>query len=195
MGSTEQDELASYFDRSVTSVQGYINRFESEYARPALKASKTHFDQFPVSSLFLLSFVALSLLPILIFLGVVLFSVGGLVSIAVGLVLGISIGLVLVLGSILLLTLFINICIALFITGLLLMVHLLARLFKLVSRYGLGGVNVWLAETSNRATQSWNGLLGFLHNGPSGSDSPKSTMMVDDQSSDYQTVEKEAKET
>ncbi|KAF9260679.1 hypothetical protein L218DRAFT_567781 [Marasmius fiardii PR-910] len=188
MNPVERDQLASYFDRSASLVQA----LEYEYARPAFQASKTFFEEFPVVSIFLLAFGVLSLLPILILLGLLVFSIVGIVFFAVGLVLVVTVAAALVLGSILIFTLFVNICIAAFLTTILVSAHLLVRLLTLVRKHGLDGMSLWATEVWGYvlATLNW-AVLDQDSASVGSSESSKSLVVVDENRDASQATGKE----
>ncbi|KAG7095766.1 hypothetical protein E1B28_006471 [Marasmius oreades] len=188
MDSPESNKLASYFDRSASSVQAYATKLEFGYARPAFQASKGYFEEFPVLSIFLFAFGLLSLFPILFLLGIIAFSIVGIIFFAVGLVLVISLAIILVLGSILILTLFVNVCIAAFLTSMLVSAYLLIRLLTLVRQHGLDGFNAWATEIRGYIVQTLNGVVLDQENESVGSSESSKSMVVVEEKKDSSPI-------
>ncbi|KAK7029419.1 hypothetical protein VNI00_014673 [Paramarasmius palmivorus] len=151
MASSEHDRLASYFERSASSVQDYANKLEYEYARPTIKASKTYFDRFPVISTFLLAFAILSVLPVVLFVTSVTFVVVSVLVVVLGTGLVTIAGIAFFLLCLLIFALITNLCIAIFITGSLISLYLTARFIILVRERGQDGVRQWASETWEQA--------------------------------------------
>ncbi|ESK94045.1 hypothetical protein Moror_12790 [Moniliophthora roreri MCA 2997] len=151
MASSEHDQLASYFERSASSVQNYASKLEYEYARPTIKASKAYFEKYPVVSTFMLAFSILSILPALLFLASVTFLVVSVLAVALGIALMTCTGIGLILLSLLIFALATNLCIATFITGSIITLYLSLRFIKLVREKGRDGVHQWVLETWEQA--------------------------------------------
>jgi len=144
---SRQEDLSSSFNRSASAVQTYADKFEHEYARPALRVSQAFFDEHPVTATFIAIFSFLSFVPVLSFLG---FSAFILLSFTlVALSSALLTGAVIILGSLacLLFTLFIITCISGFLTTLCVAGYTLLRLATLVRSDGGDGAAEWARET------------------------------------------------
>jgi len=145
-GQSGQEDLSYSFNRSASAVQTYADKFEHEYARPALRVSQAFFDEHPVTATFIAIFSFLSFVPVLSFLG---FSAFILLSFTlVALSSALLTAAVIVLGSLacLLFTLFIITCISAFLTSLCVAGYTLLRLATLVRSDGGDGAAEWARE-------------------------------------------------
>ncbi|KAG6906003.1 hypothetical protein DXG01_016355 [Tephrocybe rancida] len=145
----EDDDIYSYFNKSVSAVQMHADHFEQEYARPALRASQAFFDQRPIAATFVAVFVLLSAVPVLTFLGLALFAVTLFVIIALTSTVILSSMVVFSLLSLLILTLLITLASAAFLTLSGISIYVFASFLNLVRIHGSPGVALWMDQVSN----------------------------------------------
>ncbi|KAF8645815.1 hypothetical protein AX16_007558 [Volvariella volvacea WC 439] len=148
-----QEDLSSYFNRSASAVQAYADRFEHEYARPALQASQAFYAEQPITALFVAVFSILSILPVLTFIGFSIFVFLFTFVVAILSAICISSGICIASFFFLLFTLFAVLCISIFITLLALLAYTTYRLAVLVRQGGREGVSEWAHETKDSLTQ------------------------------------------
>ncbi|KAK7443512.1 hypothetical protein VKT23_015684 [Stygiomarasmius scandens] len=144
---TPQEQLSSYFARSASSVHLYADRFEHEYARPALNTSNVFFNEHPILTVFLSILTLLSLLPAALF---VIFSAAAILTftiLAICFVISSSVMVVLFFLFLLTCTLIIIFCVSGFLTGSVFFVYTSYRLFVLLRSQGVKGIHIWGSET------------------------------------------------
>ncbi|RPD52905.1 hypothetical protein L226DRAFT_576655 [Lentinus tigrinus ALCF2SS1-7] len=80
----EDDLLADYFERSASAVRNVFGRFEGDVARPLISYLLVSFRERPITSTFVATYVALSALPVLSFLGFSIFIFATFTFLALG---------------------------------------------------------------------------------------------------------------
>ncbi|TFK75622.1 hypothetical protein BDN72DRAFT_892129 [Pluteus cervinus] len=150
----QNEDLSSYFNRSASAVQVYADKFERQYARPALRVSQAFFDEHPVPATFIAIFSILSFLPVLTFIGLsalVLFvvTITGFVS-----SLCTSAVFILAFFVFLFFTLLVIMCISGLFTALAVGGYTLLRLATLVRHDGREGVAEWAQETKGHLSHA-----------------------------------------
>ncbi|KAG6845117.1 hypothetical protein H0H87_000544 [Tephrocybe sp. NHM501043] len=145
----EDDDIYSYFNKSVSAVQVHADHFEQEYARPALRTSQAFFDRRPIVATFIAIFVFLSVLPAVTFLGLALFAVTSFTIIALTSTVILSATVVLTLLSLLILTLLITLASATFLTVAGVSIYAFASLLNLVRLHGNLGIGIWMDQMSD----------------------------------------------
>ncbi|KIK93627.1 hypothetical protein PAXRUDRAFT_828787 [Paxillus rubicundulus Ve08.2h10] len=153
-GPDMQENLASYFQRSVTTVRQYADLIEHNYARPALYHIAWRFQMNPITMTFLSIFCSLSALPLLSFIGLSVFAISSIASLAF-----ISAAIALIIVEAILLaclafTLWSLSIFAIFVTTFIGFAYLLVRLGVLVSSEGRFGVKEWVYETRQHFSRS-----------------------------------------
>ncbi|KAF8842851.1 hypothetical protein BDN67DRAFT_965296 [Paxillus ammoniavirescens] len=146
-GPDMQENLAGYFQRSVTIVRQYADLIEHKYARPALRHISWRFQMNPVTMTFLAIFCSLSALPLLSFIGLSVFAISSIASLAL---MSAAIALIIIeaiLLACLAFTLWSLSIFAIFATTFIGFAYLLVRLGVLVSSEGRSGVKEWACET------------------------------------------------
>ncbi|KIM47885.1 hypothetical protein M413DRAFT_439566 [Hebeloma cylindrosporum] len=157
----QKDELSTQFDRSISIVRDYTNRFEHDYARPVLNSSWAFFDKRPISAVFIAFFSLLSFVPIITFLGTSIFVIAAFTTVALS---GAAIAaFVVILGF---LAVLVSILAAAFFTSITLTVlvvsaYILVRFAILVRREGASGIADWASETKRQFNGRWQN--GFDH--------------------------------
>ncbi|THV02626.1 hypothetical protein K435DRAFT_775424 [Dendrothele bispora CBS 962.96] len=143
---TPQEQLTSYFTRSASSVHLYADRFEHQYARPAINTSNAFFTEHPVFSIFIASFSFLSLLPIALFIVLSASAILTFTILAICFIIASSITTLVFFVSVLACTLVTIFCFSVFVTGSLFIAYTLYRLISLTRTYGFRGINIWGSE-------------------------------------------------
>ncbi|KAF7319525.1 Phenol 2-monooxygenase [Mycena chlorophos] len=105
-----REYLATSFDKSASAVRAYTDRFETAYARPALRKSTQYFEEVPITATFVAVFAAFAFVPVAVFIVFSLFSVLSIFFLALSTAFILSSTLLLFFTSLLLLTL----CVAFF---------------------------------------------------------------------------------
>ncbi|KAF5361383.1 hypothetical protein D9758_006196 [Tetrapyrgos nigripes] len=142
-----QEQLSSYFARSASSVHGYADRFEQDYARPAIDTSNAFFIEHPIFSVFLFSFVVLSLLPIGLFIVFCACAILTFTILAICFIISSSVIVGLFALFFLTCSLLLILCFSLFLTAALFLAYISYRLFISVRTKGMKGVYGWGSET------------------------------------------------
>ncbi|KAJ7628418.1 hypothetical protein FB45DRAFT_918247 [Roridomyces roridus] len=145
-----KEQLSSHFDKSARVVREYADRFETVYARPALKTTSTFVEGYPILATFLMIFCALAILPALTFVVVSLLTVLAFFFLAFCCACIVSLTAVLFFLSVLVSIL---IAIALFSaiwTFFVVLSYLTYRFVYLVRSNGREGVSNWAAEVKGR---------------------------------------------
>nr|GAT44430.1 predicted protein [Mycena chlorophos] len=145
-----REYLATSFDKSASAVRAYTDRFETAYARPALRKSTQYFEEVPITATFVAVFAAFAFVPVAVFIVFSLFSVLSIFFLALSTAFILSSTLLLFFTSLLLLTLCIALFFALCTTLTLVSTYVGYRLVTLVRSNGRGGVALWVDETKNR---------------------------------------------
>ncbi|KAF9467166.1 hypothetical protein BDZ94DRAFT_56973 [Collybia nuda] len=148
----DDNDLYSYFNRSVSAVQAHADYFEEDYARPALRTSQAFFDERPIAAVrtFIATFSLLSFFPIVSFVGFSIFSVASFTIVALTCAFLASITVVLGFLSILVLFLLVTLCSSVFLTCSVVFVYTSIRFVILVRAHGGAGLSEWLVETKAR---------------------------------------------
>nr|GAT52867.1 predicted protein [Mycena chlorophos] len=145
-----KEYLATSFDKSASAVRAYTDKFETAYARPALRKSTQYFEEVPVTATFVAVFAAFAFVPVAVFIVFSLFSVLSLFFLALSTAFILSSTLLLFFTSLLLLTLCIVFFFAVCTTVTLMSTYVGYRLVTLVRSNGREGIALWVDETKNR---------------------------------------------
>ncbi|TBU24300.1 hypothetical protein BD311DRAFT_702416 [Dichomitus squalens] len=78
----EEDLLADYFEKSASAVRQTFGRFEQDVVRPVLDYVSVAFHKRPIRSTFIAFYLALSILPVLSFIGFSVFIVATSIFVA-----------------------------------------------------------------------------------------------------------------
>ncbi|KIY68145.1 hypothetical protein CYLTODRAFT_453844 [Cylindrobasidium torrendii FP15055 ss-10] len=148
----DRDDLASYFDRSaffiITRAQPLIpTRFESGFARPAIRTAKDLFDEHPLPFIFFCFFAALSIFPVILFILASTFVALSFIFVALMSALFASATIISIFTFLLVTVLMINLGIALFPTITLFWAYAIARFIALTRARGRAGASQWVQET------------------------------------------------
>ncbi|KAG6902716.1 hypothetical protein C0995_012380 [Termitomyces sp. Mi166 len=144
----EDDDMYSYFNKSISAVQEHADHFEQVYARPALRTSQAFFDEHPIAATFIAIFVFLSIVPVATFLGLSLFAVVSFSIVALTSTAILSATVVLLLLSLLVLTLLITFASSAFLTISGISIYSFASLLSLLRVHGNTGVSLWIDQMS-----------------------------------------------
>ncbi|KZP22216.1 hypothetical protein FIBSPDRAFT_931221 [Athelia psychrophila] len=175
LGDTQR-ELGSYFDKSATVVRSNFEWFETAYIRPLITFSLDAFDTHPWVTTFFAIFAALSLLPVVSFLGMTVFVIA-FVSFLFFVLAVVTITVFVVLFGILLLTtLTVLLIVSFFLTPIVLSTYIITRLVLHLRREGSMGFSTWLAETKAQLL----GRPGQLKENAEGSESSTSSGVLVD---------------
>ncbi|KAF8062213.1 hypothetical protein FPV67DRAFT_1672690 [Lyophyllum atratum] len=145
----EEDDLYSYFNKSVSAVQDHADHFEQEYARPALRAVQEFFDEHAITATFIVILSFLSFIPVASFLGLSLFAVASITILAVASAIIISAGIVLTLLTILVLTLLAALAASAVLTLSGISLYSFASLLNEVRTNGRTGISKWIGRMSD----------------------------------------------
>ncbi|KAG5639771.1 hypothetical protein H0H81_000051 [Sphagnurus paluster] len=144
----EDDDLYSYFNKSVSAVQAHADHFEQEYARPALRTSQAFFDERPIAADFFIckenAVIHNSTSRGLSIFAVTSFTIMALTSTVIA-----SATVVLTLLSLLVLTLLITLVSAGFLTLSGVSIYSFASLLGFVHTDGRQGVSKWMQHMSD----------------------------------------------
>ncbi|KAI0050324.1 hypothetical protein FA95DRAFT_1594016 [Auriscalpium vulgare] len=165
------DALAPYFDRSVSAVRQTAERLEEDYGKPILKFATASFSAYPVSSTFAGIFASLSLLPVLTFLSVTLFTLAFALTLAVSIAFAFSTLVFILSGGVLLSILAITLFFSSILTVFALCSYLAARLAFLVRSDGRRGVASWAEETKETFMRTRTPKPEPIHDSDSSEDS------------------------
>jgi len=149
-----QDDLASYFDKSASVVRKYADGFERSYARPAIESFVTVFKEHPTLSTFGAIFLLLGFAPFACF---IVFSLFTIISIFCLVVISSFIIIAVVeacLASLLAMILTVVFLVSVPLTVFAISTYLVARLIVLVRSEGREGVSKWTGETKHHFIQS-----------------------------------------
>ncbi|EMD37073.1 hypothetical protein CERSUDRAFT_114969 [Gelatoporia subvermispora B] len=148
---SRQERLSTYFEKSATVVLQSAKSFEQVYARPWIDKLAASFQRRPIRSAFLSMLFALSILPILSFVGFSLFIFASCVFVGLTGAVVVSTVVILALSAPFVAILMMLFCISLFLTGSGLGAYLLFRLLVMVRDNGArAGVAGWAQETKTR---------------------------------------------
>jgi len=140
------DEMSSQFDRSIALVRDYTSRIERDYVRPILTNGRAFLKERPVITTFVTIFCSLSLLPVVFFLGLSVFTFSIFVAGALGVAIAVSTVLVLAFFAVLVSILTAAFFLSILLTVLTLASFIFFRLALLFSKEGRSGVAVWADE-------------------------------------------------
>ncbi|KAL1745966.1 hypothetical protein HDZ31DRAFT_62631 [Schizophyllum fasciatum] len=149
-----QEQLESAFDRSASAVRDYAHRFEKSYGRRALDTGAAFYVEHPALFVVVAVFLALSLFPILTFVGFSLFVITSVLLFALGCAAGVIIAVELFLLSILLAVLFLVAILTFFVLVSAALTYSAFRLGRLAYSQGVRGVGLWTRELAG-----WVGLV------------------------------------
>ncbi|KAJ7507176.1 hypothetical protein B0H11DRAFT_1970593 [Mycena galericulata] len=145
-----KEQLSAHFNKSATVVRDYADRFETSYARPALKTTTAFFDEYPISSTFIAIFSALAFFPVITFLALSLFTVLSFSFLALCCAFVAASAVVLFFLSILVLILVATFFASGFFTVLAISSYIAYRFFVLVRSNGRQGLSNWAVEVKGR---------------------------------------------
>ncbi|KAI0672464.1 hypothetical protein C8Q78DRAFT_1077982 [Trametes maxima] len=148
----QEDPLSAYFEKSATVVRHSFGRFERELARPTVHYVLESFKEHPMRSTFLATYAALSVLPILSFLGFSIFVFSFLVFFALSVAILASSAVVLFVGFWLTCTLIFLLLLAIPLTASTLSTYLLLRLAVIArrERSARAAMSQWAQETKGQ---------------------------------------------
>lgn len=151
----EQDDLASYFDKSATTVRELMQRLENGFTRPLIQYALDAFRQHPIRSTYLTIFAALSLLPALSFIGFSFFIFTSFICVALAVALVAATAVVAIIGTLFLGTLFLLVGVSILLTASILGIYLSMRLALLTHDAGpRAGIKEWAHQSRTQLLPS-----------------------------------------
>ncbi|OAX38380.1 hypothetical protein K503DRAFT_800490 [Rhizopogon vinicolor AM-OR11-026] len=155
--TTGLDDLASYLEKSSEVVQEYTDIIEHNYARPALDQMSEYFQALPTMTWFtatLILFTAMSILPVMSFIGISVFVVCGSMFLALMFVFVVIAVVETVFATVLLLALGVILLFSFVLTTAGAMAYLVFRLGQHLQTHGRSGITEWVQETRQHFTSA-----------------------------------------
>ncbi|KAH8101768.1 hypothetical protein BXZ70DRAFT_931849 [Cristinia sonorae] len=149
--SNRHEKLHTYFERSAAAVTQSFDRLDRNFIQPGITLVAVSFVERPIRTAFLSTFAALSLLPVLSFVGFSIFAVGACTFFALAAALVVSSAAIAFVGFWLGVTLTILLFVSLFLTSAVISTYLFFRYVTLVRTDGPRDGSVqWAREVRRR---------------------------------------------
>jgi len=151
-----EGDLKTYFEKTANAVGKSAEHVEEDYIRPTVQVASSYARDKPVASVFLAIFIALGILPVIIFLGASVFVFALFMVGAFAIAFVASLIIILFFGAILLTTLLGALLLSVFLTASALAAFLAYRFVTLVrtdSEGGLHGAKAWVVETKDSVVE------------------------------------------